>query len=133
MEIYRDKTSSVLWTILWLNSCLFVAVTASFDLTVLHTNDVHSRVEPFTKYGTDCDADDAQEGKCFGGIARRVTAVNDIRKAHENVILIDAGDQFLGTLWFTYYKGSAASYFMKHIGYDVMVSYRFVFMSRHNM
>jgi len=93
-----------------------------FDLTILHTNDVHSRFEQFNKYGSACSGDDAAANKCFGGVARRQTKIKDIRSALDNVLLLDAGDQFLGTNWFALYRGMASAYFMGRLGYDAMVS-----------
>ncbi|XP_071955329.1 snake venom 5'-nucleotidase-like [Antedon mediterranea] len=98
---------------------LLLSVSA-FNLTILHTNDVHARFEQFNKYGGDCDTDDEASGECFGGVARRATAVNQIRSERDNVIFLDAGDQFQGTMWFYYYKGMAASYFMNRLGYNAM-------------
>ena len=99
----------------------------TYDLTIIHTNDVHARIQQFNKYGTPCSAEDAQDGKCFGGVARRKTKVMDLRQSHNNTLFLDAGDQFLGTLWYTYYKGREASHFMNLLGYDVMVCYLFFF------
>ena len=99
-----------------------------FDLTILHTNDVHARFLQFNKYGTDCSDKDANLGKCFGGVARRHTKVKEIRSSHDNVIFIDAGDQFLGTVWFTYYAGNATSNFMNKLGYEVTVSNTFIYL-----
>ena len=66
-------------TIVFIHLCTFMAVTSSFDMTILHTNDVHVRVEQITTYGTDCDADNAQDGKCFGGVRHRLTQINEIK------------------------------------------------------
>ena len=65
-----------------------------------------------------------QENICVGGVARRQTLIQQIRQEHpdNNTVLLDAGDQFQGTLWFQVYKGAEASYFMNKLGYDVMVS-----------
>lgn len=104
---------------------------ASFDLTILHTNDVHARFMPFNRFGTDCSDDNIKENQCYGGVARRLTKVKDIRSSHDNVLLLDGGDQFLGTIWFTEYRGLAASYFMNKLDYDVMVrtiKARFLFL-----
>jgi 2',3'-cyclic-nucleotide 2'-phosphodiesterase (5'-nucleotidase family) len=54
-------------------------------------------------------------------VARRRTKIQEIRNSHDNVILLDAGDQFMGTVWFTVHRGMAASYFMKELGYNAMV------------
>lgn len=102
---------------------LFIFTSVSgYDLTILHTNDVHARFEQFNKYGSECSEDDARDGKCFGGVARRQTKIQEIRKSHGNVLLLDAGDQFIGTTWFSVHRGMAASYFMRTLGYDVMVN-----------
>jgi len=91
-----------------------------YTLTVLHTNDVHARILQFNRFGGTCSEDDAAEGKCFGGVARRATKINEIRAEGGNVILVDAGDQFQGTLFYTKYKGEEAQRFMNALGYDAM-------------
>ncbi|WP_170577600.1 bifunctional metallophosphatase/5'-nucleotidase [Ruegeria arenilitoris] len=93
---------------------------ADYKLTILHTNDFHARFEPINKYDSACDEEDQAEGKCFGGSARLVTAVNDARARAENSILVDGGDQFQGSLFYTYYKGKVAAEFMNKLGYDAM-------------
>ena len=92
-----------------------------FQLTILHTNDVHARIEQTNKYGGRCMPADSAANKCYGGVARRQTVIKRIRKTHPNVLLLDAGDQFQGTVWFTIYEGSASSFFMNQLNYDVMV------------
>ncbi|MFV0512623.1 MAG: bifunctional metallophosphatase/5'-nucleotidase [Jhaorihella sp.] len=94
--------------------------TADYALTILHTNDFHSRFEPVSKYDSGCSAEDNAEGKCFGGSARLVTAVAEARKRSNNSILVDGGDQFQGSLFYTYYKGKAAAEMMNKMGYDAM-------------
>ena len=91
-----------------------------YTLTVLHTNDVNARVLQFHQYGISCDEEDAAAGKCFGGVARRATKVDEIRAEGGNLILVDAGDQFQGTLFYNEYKGEAAQRFMNALGYDAM-------------
>ncbi len=93
---------------------------ADFSLTVLHTNDFHARFEPISKYDSGCSSDDNTEGKCFGGTARLVTAVEAARARAENSILVSGGDQFQGTLFYTYYKGKLAAEMMNKLGYDAM-------------
>src|ERR1043165_3966853 len=65
-------------------------------ISVLHTNDMHSQIDPLP-------ANDRYAGK--GGIARRATLVKRIRKENPNTLLIDAGDCFQGTPYFNLYKG----------------------------
>ncbi|MGC9370230.1 MAG: bifunctional metallophosphatase/5'-nucleotidase [Paracoccaceae bacterium] len=93
---------------------------ADYSLTILHTNDFHARFEPISKYDSGCSAEDNEEGKCFGGSARLVTAVEAARQRTNNAILVDGGDQFQGTLFYTYYKGKAAAEMMNRMGYDAM-------------
>ena len=107
--------------------CLcFLQTLNCFELTILHTNDVHARIEETNKYGGPCTHADSIAKKCFGGVARRQTAIKDIRATHRNVLLLDAGDQFQGTVWFTIYKGLATAFFMNKLGYDAMVRIRFL-------
>ncbi len=90
-------------------------------LTILHTNDVHSRIEPINKYGSTCSAEDLAADKCLGGSARLATAIAEARAASDNTILLDGGDQFQGSLFFTHYKGQAAAELMNAMGYEAMV------------
>jgi len=59
---------------------------AEYVLHVLHINDLHSRVEPINKYDSTCGAEDDAEGKCFGGVARVATKINELRdsRVHGN-------------------------------------------------
>ncbi|WP_273508109.1 bifunctional metallophosphatase/5'-nucleotidase [Planktotalea frisia] len=93
---------------------------ADYSLTILHTNDFHARFEPISKYDSGCGEEDNAEGKCFGGSARLVTAVAEARARTNNSILVDGGDQFQGTLFYTYYKGKLAAEMMNKLGYDAM-------------
>ncbi|XP_062292638.1 snake venom 5'-nucleotidase-like [Scomber scombrus] len=93
-----------------------VSTSAALDLVLLHTNDVHARVEETSVNSGACGT-----GKpCFAGVARRATMVKRIRGAEKNVLLLDAGDQFQGTVWFNFYKGAEAAHFMNKLRYDAM-------------
>ncbi len=87
-----------------------------FTLTIIHTNDVHAHYEPFDSSGGSCDADE----ECWGGSARTAGMIDKIRGEGGNVLLVDAGDQFQGTLFFNQYKGQDARELMNDIGYQVM-------------
>ena len=93
---------------------------AEYSLTILHTNDFHARFEPISKYDSGCGAEDNAEGKCFGGSARLATAIEAARARSNNSILLDGGDRFQGTLFYTYYKGALAAEMMNRLGYDGM-------------
>ena len=78
-------------------------------ITILHTNDTHSQIDPLP-------ANDRNAGK--GGVARRATLVKRIRKENPNTLLIDAGDVLQGTPYFNFYRGEVEYKAMSAIGYD---------------
>ena len=95
---------------------------AEYTLHILHTNDMHSRIESINRFDSTCNAEGEAEGECFGGVAR-VKAAIDAKKAsldNQNVVVLDAGDPFQGSLFYTTYKGAAEAEFMEAIGYDAM-------------
>ena len=100
------------------------AAHADFSLNILHINDLHSRIESINKYDSTCNAKGEEEGKCFGGIARVKTMIDqrraELTKEGKNFLTIDAGDEFQGSLFYSTYKGAAAVEFMNGIGFDVM-------------
>jgi 5'-nucleotidase/UDP-sugar diphosphatase len=96
------------------------AALADFDLTILHTNDFHDRFEPITGSDNTCAPEDNQAGECFGGSARLITAIRAEREKFPNSLLVDGGDQFQGTLFYTQYKGTMTAEFMNLLGYDAM-------------
>lgn len=81
-------------------------------LTLLHTNDTHSRIEPFAA------GNGAYSGK--GGIARRAALVKKLRSQLDHVLLLDAGDVFQGTPYFNRYKGALDYQLMSMVGYDAV-------------
>jgi 5'-nucleotidase / UDP-sugar diphosphatase len=95
---------------------------AEFRLHILHINDFHSRIESITASESTCDAEGEAAGECFGGVARLKAAI-DAKRAElegENVLVLDAGDQFQGSAFFTTYSGQAEAEFMNAIGFDAM-------------
>lgn len=97
---------------------------AEYTLNILHINDLHSRIEPINRFDSTCGAEDDAEGSCFGGIARVKAKIDERRAAlsgtGQNVLVLDAGDQFQGSLFYTTYKGEAAVEFMNGMGFDAM-------------
>mgnify|MGYP001067215470 FL=1 len=77
-------------------------------LTILHTNDVHSRIEPF----------ESGRNKGYGGVARRSALIKKIRAEQEHVLLLDAGDIFQGTPYFNFFGGELEFKLMEKMKYD---------------
>lgn len=81
-------------------------------ITILHTNDVHSHIEPFSK--------DHSEFPNRGGFERRSTILNSIRSKNPNTLLLDAGDIFQGTPYFNFYNGELEFKLMSLLKYDAV-------------
>lgn len=100
------------------------AAQADYVLHILHTNDLHSRIEPINEHDSTCDAETNAAGECFGGVARVASKVKElhdrITAEGGNVLVLDAGDQYQGSLFYTTYKGKDVAEFMTAIGYDAM-------------
>jgi 5'-nucleotidase len=79
-------------------------------ITLLHTNDTHSHIEPFGP------GNGALSG--LGGVARRATLVHELRQQVGPSLLLDAGDTFQGTPYFNRYKGRVDYQLMRMVGYD---------------
>lgn len=79
-------------------------------LTILHTNDVHSHIEPF--------GPEAGRNSNLGGVARRASLVEKMRRENPNTLLLDAGDIFQGTPYFNFYGGELEFKLMSMLKYD---------------
>ena len=79
-------------------------------LTILHTNDMHSHIHPFT----------SGRNKGLGGMAQRAALIKQIRKQEEHVLLLDAGDVFQGTPYFNVYSGELEFKLMSEMKYDAV-------------
>ncbi|WP_018429331.1 5'-nucleotidase C-terminal domain-containing protein [Hoeflea sp. 108] len=95
---------------------------ADYTLTILHFNDWHSRIESNNKFESTCSAEEEGKGECIGGAARLVTAIADQRKKLEgqNVLLLNGGDNFQGSLFYTTYKGAVEAEFLNQMKFDAM-------------
>ncbi|MES5099298.1 5'-nucleotidase C-terminal domain-containing protein [Agrobacterium sp. BA1120] len=99
------------------------AALADYQLNILHINDLHSRIEAINKFDSTCSAAEADKKECFGGIARVKSAIDARRAelgANANILVLDAGDQFQGSLFYTQYKSGPVAEFMNGIGFDAM-------------
>ena len=83
----------------------------SKKITILHTNDQHSRIEPF-------EPSENPKYSNKGGFARRATLIEKIRREEKNVLLLDAGDIFQGTPYFNFFGGELEFKLMSKMKYD---------------
>ncbi|MFD2823893.1 bifunctional metallophosphatase/5'-nucleotidase [Lacinutrix iliipiscaria] len=88
----------------------FTSGSQTTQITILHTNDVHSHIDPFGP------EDGRNPNK--GGVARRASLVENIRHENPNTLLLDAGDIFQGTPYFNYYGGELEFKLMSKLKYD---------------
>lgn len=97
-----------------LNGLGFQSFTASKNkkITILHTNDVHSHIDPFGPN----DGENANKG----GVARRASLIESIRIENPNTLLLDAGDIFKGTPYFNYFGGELEIKLMSMLKYDLV-------------
>ncbi len=79
-------------------------------LTILHTNDIHSRIEPFPN--------DGSRNANQGGMTKLATTIKKLRTEEEDVLLLDSGDFFQGTPYFNVYGGELELRLMSEMGYD---------------
>ena len=89
------------------NSCID---STEKKITILHTNDVHSHIEPFSSFHSKFPKK--------GGVARRSTIIESIRNQNPNTLLFDAGDIFQGTPYFNFYGGEVEFKLMSMLDYD---------------
>jgi len=90
----------------------------ALELTILHTNDFHGRVDEYQTSGARCPT--PGDAGCIAGSPRIATLVDQYRAAEENVLVLDTGDQFQGTLFYNLYKSEVIAEMMNAIGYDAM-------------
>lgn len=95
---------------------------ADYALNILHINDWHSRIESNNKFESTCSAEEEGKGECFGGAARLITAIKQEREKlkDQNMVLLSAGDNFQGSLFYTTYKGAAEGEFLNQMGFTAM-------------
>ncbi|MCW8284190.1 MULTISPECIES: 5'-nucleotidase C-terminal domain-containing protein [Agrobacterium] len=100
------------------------AALADYELNILHINDFHSRIESINKFDSTCSAEEEGKNECFGGAARLLTAINQTRDAlkagGKNVLLLNAGDNFQGSLFYTTYKGTVEAEMLNAMKFDAM-------------
>ncbi|MBP5470159.1 MAG: bifunctional metallophosphatase/5'-nucleotidase [Candidatus Riflebacteria bacterium] len=105
----QNSKKYILLTLLFIVVFGFSPAFADTKVTILHTNDTHAHLIPF---------DDADHGTNVGGIVRRAGLIELIKKEGNNPLLLDAGDIFQGTTFFTIFKGEACYRTAKALGID---------------
>lgn len=85
---------------------------AAKKLTILHTNDFHSRIDPFPA--------GSGRNSLQGGVARKSTLIQQIREKEENLLLFDSGDVFQGTPYFNFFAGQLEMQIMELLKYDAL-------------
>ncbi len=80
------------------------------QITILHTNDTHSQIDPFPS--------SHKHYPNMAGVAKRKQFIDQVRAEQENVLLLDAGDIFQGTPYFNFFKGEIEMKSMSKMGYD---------------
>ena len=108
--IQKSVAGSALLTVGGLSLSSFTTLETK-HITILHTNDVHSHIDPFPA--------DHPRNANMGGVARRANLIESIRKENPNVLLLDAGDIFQGTPYFNYYGGELEFKLMSMLNYDL--------------
>jgi len=91
-------------------SAVSVLAQQKIKLTILHTNDTHSQVEPTEKSSLNTSD--------MGGYARRMGVISQIREEEKNVLLLDAGDYSQGTPYFNFFNGRVEIDAMNRMKYD---------------
>ena len=89
-----------------------------FTLTVLHTNDVHAHIDQYQDGGAACAF--ITSTNCIAGVPRLMTKINELRASYPNTLLVDAGDQFQGTLFYNLNKVKIVTSTMNVMGYQAM-------------
>lgn len=99
----------------FLLACFVMSMLAAQDikeLYILHTNDMHSRIEPFASYFPDT----LLAGKA--GVVRRAALIKQERKKHADLLLFDCGDFSQGSPYYNLFKGEVEVKLMNEMGYD---------------
>lgn len=76
-------------------------------VAILHTNDTHSQIDPLDNG--------------LGGVARRAALIDSMRRAEPNLLLVDAGDAWQGSVFFTLYKGEVEQGILNLLDYDYQI------------
>merc|ERR1712156_488959 len=102
-----------------ISCCLHVAF-AEYSLHLLHVNDIHARFEQTNKNSGRCSQKDLDNNECYGGVARLKKEVDDLKEEHDNVLFVNAGDFYQGTIWYTKFKWKVVAKFANMLNFTAM-------------
>jgi len=89
----------------------------NYNISFFHVNDVHSHLDEFSSSGTDCTR---PERGCYGGYARIKHVIDTERPKYNDSLFLNVGDEFQGTLFYTYYGGEKIAETINQLGFDAM-------------
>ncbi|KAK3925367.1 Apyrase [Frankliniella fusca] len=85
-------------------------------LQIVHLNDFHARFEPVSPKASECKAGD----RCIGGLARVAAAVQGQLARNPNALVLNGGDNFQGTLWYSLFRWNGTAHFMRQLPWDAL-------------
>ncbi|KAM5372175.1 hypothetical protein ACJZ2D_007575 [Fusarium nematophilum] len=95
----------------------FIDDDGNYNISFFHVNDVHAHLDEFSSSGTDCE--DPEKG-CYGGYARIKHTVDGLRKQHPDNLWLNAGDEFQGTLFYSFYGPEKIAETLNELEFDAM-------------
>ncbi|KAF7563586.1 hypothetical protein G7046_g537 [Stylonectria norvegica] len=95
----------------------FIDDDGNYNMTFFHVNDVHAHLDEYASSGTDCK--DPKKG-CYGGYARIKAKIDELRDDHPDSLTLNAGDEFQGTLFYSFYGGEKIAETINQLGFDAM-------------
>ncbi|CAB3246164.1 unnamed protein product [Arctia plantaginis] len=110
--------SLMVWYVILLVSSVCAQNNGLFELNIVHYNDFHARFDEVSPNGAACNPTIAP---CIGGFARLYTAVMNTFKVEPDSLLLNAGDNFQGTIWYNFYRWNATQHFMNLLPHDAHV------------
>ncbi|OTA52445.1 Metallo-dependent phosphatase [Hypoxylon sp. EC38] len=95
----------------------FLDSDGNYNISFYHINDVHAHLDEFAASGADCT--DPSQG-CYGGYARIKTVIDNTRPGHPDSLWLNMGDEFQGTMFYTFYGGEKIADTLNQLGFDAM-------------
>ncbi|CZT50612.1 related to 5`-nucleotidase precursor [Rhynchosporium secalis] len=95
----------------------FIDSQGNYNISFYHINDVHAHLDEFRSSGTDCSNNTLG---CFGGYSRVKTVIENERPGHKDSLFLNVGDEFQGTLFYSYYGGEKIAETLNQMGFDGM-------------